>query len=181
MASEDGFYDSSNNQAFINATANASGIAQGSIGPCPAGYQWYVERYSTFVNTSATPSLEIFVMNSPTLPSNYTATLGDRQGRMDYTSSGKNAQSDNNSPVIVQEGQWLVAGWTACNSGDQCQLSVQYHTNLKTLRIEPMQLIQQTAEHSYPNAPEPEHDMAVHHRRNAHHGVLPFVIDNNAN
>ena len=180
MASEDGFYDSSTNQAFINATANASGIAQGSIGPCPSGYQWYVERYSTFVNTSATPALEIFVMNSPTLPSNYTATLGDRQGRMDYTSSGKNAQSDNNSPVIVQEGQFLVAGWTGATSGDQCQLSIQYHTNLKTLRIEPMQLIQQTAEHSYVGAPEHaiEHN---HHHRNGHHALLPFVIDNNAN
>ena len=180
MASEDGVYDSSTNQAFINATANASGIAQGSIGPCPSGYQWYVERYSTFVNTSATPALEIFVMNSPTLPSNYTATLGDRQGRMDYTSSGKNAQSDNNSPVIVQEGQWLIAGWTGATSGDQCQLSIQYHTNLKTLRIEPMQLIQQTAEHAYIGAPEHavEHN---HHHRNGRHALLPFVIDDNAN
>jgi len=179
--SEDGFFDSSNNQAFINAIAASTGIAQGSIGPCPAGYQWYVERYSTFSNTSATPALEIFVMNSPTLPANFTATVGDRQGRQDYTSSGKNAQSDNNSPVIVQEGQWLVAGWTGCTSGDVCQLSLQYHVNLKTLRIELPQLIAQTVEQSYPDAPhrEEKHE-APHHISKKNRTLLPYVSDSNA-
>ena len=82
--------------------------------------------------------------------------------------------------MIVQEGQFLIAGWTGATSGDQCQLSIQFHTNLKTLRIEPQQLIQQTAEHEYVDSPEHpvEHN---HHHRNGRHAFLPFVMDNNAN
>ena len=149
----EGFYDSTRSDLYITATANSSGVAQGFLGPVPAGYAWYVDRYTTFSTTSGTPVCEVFVQPQQTLAADYAATTGSRQYRQDYTSNGKNNVSDNKSAVFVNEGQYLVVGWTGLTNGDTVQFSTQVRVHLKSLRIEDRQLQHQQQEKSYPDSP----------------------------
>lgn len=116
----------------IRATADSNGLAQGAIGPVPAGYCWYVERYSTF-NPRANSVCEIFALNSEKLPSGFTAAIGDRAGRLDVSITANNAAADNAAPLYVGEGYWLVAFWSGLTSGDLAQLSTQIAIHRKAL------------------------------------------------
>lgn len=108
---------------LIKATANASGNATGYLGPCPEGFAWYVERYTTYVLTSGSPQCEIYALNTPINVGNL--PLPDKSGRQDWSADGKNDISDNKTPVYIEAGYYLVAVWTSCNASDPCQLSTQ--------------------------------------------------------
>lgn len=155
-----GILDSVNSGQYITATANASGIAQGFIGPVPAGYCWYVERMTTWSNTSATTGLEleIFVLTSGTLGSNYTTTVGDRAGRQDLSTNAQDDVADENSPIYVGEGYYLVALWTGFTSGDKVQLSAQIAVHLTDLTIQSPQTVKQETEPTPDLTPEAEVD-----------------------
>ncbi len=120
-----GFFDHYRSSDYIQATASAGGIAQGALGPCPDGYVWYVERTTTWSNSSGTPVCELFAWNDKTVPGTYTATVGSRGGRQDVTTAGKNDVSDNKSPVVVQGGYYLVAFWSGLTQNDLVTLSAQ--------------------------------------------------------
>jgi len=116
-----GFHDHTRNEDIIKATAAATGVAFGYLGPTPAGYCWYVERLTTNTNTAAgTPALEVYVLGS--VP---TTTPVDKMGRQDYTPTAANDVLDEVNPIALTEGQYLCAVWTGCTSGDLCQLSAQ--------------------------------------------------------
>lgn len=142
-----GFYDHHEPGMSIVATANASGVAQGFLGPVPQGYCWYVERMTSWSNTAATSGLllEVFVQTvddaAPT-----SATVGNRTGRQDVSYVVVNDISDNNSPIHVPEGYFLVAFWTGLTSGDKVELTTQIAVHLLSLDIEPRQLVQQQTE-----------------------------------
>lgn len=108
---------------YISATANAAGVASGSIGPCPEGFCWYVERMTCFSDSAATaPILEVYV-----LPTNAAPSDASKQGRQDVATGTNvvNGVSDAASPIVVPAGYYLVAVWTALNSGDHGRLSTQ--------------------------------------------------------
>ena len=147
-----GIYDHTEPGQTIIATANSSGVAQGFLGPVPAGYVWYVERYTSFVNASrANAAAEIFVLTTDTLPSSYTATVGDRTGRQDVTLNASNAAADNASPVCVPAGYHLVALWTGLTSGDRAQLSTQITVHSIVSYSQDPQTIRQEAETTDPH------------------------------
>ena len=131
---------------FMSAVANSAGVAQDFIGPVSQGFVWYVERMTTWSNTAqAAPLLEIFVLTTDTLPSSYTATVGDRVGRQDLTLTAKNDVADENSAIYVPEGYHLVGLWTGLTSGDAVQLSTQITVHRMSLDIEDRrQVLQQT-------------------------------------
>lgn len=110
----------------IIATANSSGIAQGFLGPCPEGYQWYVERYTNFSNTAKNSGVltELFVLTTQQLSSDWTQTVGSRAGRQDVTNV-VNQGGDNSSPICVPAGYFLVALWTGLNANDVTEVSTQ--------------------------------------------------------
>lgn len=154
----EGYYDSTRSDLYITATANASGIAQGFIGPVSPGYAWYVERMTTY-STSAQSSVicEVFVQPQATLDTAYSATAGSRQYRQDLSLAGKNDVADERSPIFVNENQYLVVGWTGLANGDVVQFSTQVRVHLKSLRIEEMQLQAQNNERAYIDAPTRSH------------------------
>src|SRR5207253_3230426 len=108
----------------IRATAGGTGLAQGFLGPVPAGYYWEVQRYTTF-NPRANSVCELFVLNAEQLPSGMTAAVGDRSGRQDVSITANNAAADNAAPIVVNEGQFLIAFWSGLTAADEAQLSTQ--------------------------------------------------------
>lgn len=112
---------------YISTTVNSSGIARGSIGPCPEAYEWYVERLTCSQSgaaVAATALLEIYVL--PTDLSSGTPD-GSKQGRQDIAvgTDVANDVSDQFSAIVVPAGYYLVAYWTGLTSGDKVQLSSQ--------------------------------------------------------
>lgn len=121
---EHGFYSHTFPGQYINAAVNASGLANGFLGPVPEGYCWYVERLTCWSNSSnnSTGILEIFVLQSQTPPND-----NSRQGRQDVAVGNvvQNGVSDERSPIYVPAGHFLVASWSLLNSADQVALSCQ--------------------------------------------------------
>jgi hypothetical protein len=138
-----GFYDHTESGMVIKAIANSSGIAQGYLGPVPEGYCWYVERESTW-STGSAGECEIFVVTTHQMPSGMTAAAGDRAGRQDVSLLASDDISDNNSPIFVGPGYYLVAFWTGLTNLDQVILSTQIVIHRLSLLIEdPAQVVQQ--------------------------------------
>ena len=120
-----GFFNHYEPGNYISATANSSGVAQGYLGPCPAGYLWYVERMTTWSNTAKTaPLCEVFVQSVATT-NLASATAGDRAGRQDLSLIAANDKADEFAAIVVPENYYLVALWTGLNSGDLVNLSTQ--------------------------------------------------------
>jgi hypothetical protein len=153
-----GIYDHTEPGMTITATANATGIAQGFLGPVPAGYCWYLERWTTFSSGGTSSSLlGLYVLTTNAMPAQFSATFGDRAGRQDLSLSAANDAADLNSPIYIPEGYYLVAFWTGFNSADVAQLSTQVAVHLVgTSRTEPRQLEVQQAEHATPDINEEE-------------------------
>jgi hypothetical protein len=129
-----GFHSHTASGMAINATANASGLAQGFLGPVPPGYCWYVERMTTWSNSTATNcELEIFAQADSQAPAGFSATVGDRTNRQDLSVVAGDDVSDNIAPIYIGEGYYLVAIWTGLNSGDLATLSTQIAVHQITL------------------------------------------------
>ncbi len=141
-----GFYDHHENQWLIRAVADSNGLAQGFLGPCSEGYCWYVERMTTWANASRTAAVcEVFVQTANKLQSSFSATVGDRTGRQDVSINASNDVADENSPIYVGPGQYLIAAWSGFTSGDLVELSVQAAIHLLALAIEDPALVRQQA------------------------------------
>lgn len=115
----EGFYYGTRTQDVVKAAASSAGQAVGSLGPCPEGFCWYVERFSCYVSTDATPTLELYVQSI------LDAVPIDKAGRQDYTPNGDNDAGGLSPAIFVGPGQYLVAVWASCTSGDKCQMSAQ--------------------------------------------------------
>ncbi len=120
-----GIIESTRPDQYINATVAATGGASGSIGPCPEGFEWYVERLTCSQSgaaVAATALLEIYVQAAPDAPLD-----ASKQGRQDVSvgSVVKDGVSDQQSPIVVPPGYHLVAVWSALTSGDKVKLSSQ--------------------------------------------------------
>lgn len=135
-----GYFHNYRNEDIIRAAFGSDSNAQGSLGPVPQGYCWYIERYTTRVATTAgvitaaTPLCEVAVLSDQAV-----SVIGtwDRAGRQDYTANGKNDISDNESPLYAGPGQYLVAVWTTANSGEIAVLSCQ----IRVHQLEPYPLV----------------------------------------
>src|SRR6185369_16362258 len=149
-----GFYDHTESGYSIKATADSNGLAQGFLGPVPLGFCWYAERYTTFANaTRAGATCEVFVQGSNVLPAGFTATVGDRSGRQDVTTSGSNDSADNESHVYVGECCYLVVFWAGFTQNDQLVLSTQIAIHRLQLDLGPRQIERPTLaqlEHAVP-------------------------------
>lgn len=118
-----GAYDHSRTDQQIAGAIVSAGTFSGYIGPVPQGYCWYVERETCYSNTAAATTatlLEIFVSANQTGP-----TSPDKTGRQDLTVQVTNDISDNNCPIYVGEGMYLVAQWSGLSSGDKVAYSTQ--------------------------------------------------------
>lgn len=112
---------------YVTAVAatllGASGTAVGDLPAIPYGYCARLIRYSIWSNSSGTPVFELFTANARNFWLASGAAL-DRSTRQDYSPSGKNDVSDNNSPPFFDEGEVPVFVWTGCSNGDTCQASI---------------------------------------------------------
>jgi hypothetical protein len=155
-----GFYDHQRVGDTIGPlTANASGIAQGFLGPVAEGYCWYVERMTIWSTNTATTGLkcEIFVVRNQQLAPGFTATAGDRQGRQDLSLAAGNDVSDEVNPLFVGAGYYLVAFWSGFTVGDTVELTSQIAVHkLQLTHTQPP--IQHPSEqqllHALPQTPE---------------------------
>ena len=98
------------------ATANASGVAVDSIGPCPEGYCWYLNNETIHSNTSASsPTFELYVSRTNAAPND-----SSKAGRVDYTTGSNIKDAANNlaSPIYVGPGMYLVGVWNGLNNND---------------------------------------------------------------
>lgn len=127
MDNRRGVLQQTRSDQYIAATIAADGTGRGAIGPCPEGFEWYVERLTcsqTGTTPAATALLEIYV-----LPTDLGQGTPDasKQGRQDVsvgTTLTANV-SDQESPIVVPAGYYLVAYWTGLTSGDKVALSTQ--------------------------------------------------------
>lgn len=126
MSNRRGVLESTRPDQYIGATVASDGTATGYIGPCPEGFEWYVERMTcaqSGAGVSATTALlEIYVQQSQNAPGD-----ASKQGRQDIAvgTAVANDVSDNLSPIVVPPGMFLVAYWTGLTSGDLVKLSTQ--------------------------------------------------------
>ena len=152
-----GIYDHTEPGQAITATANSSGVAQGFLGPVPAGYVWYVERYTAFVGAARSNGVvEVYALTTNQLPSGYSATAGDRTGRQDASNftvvnGASFAVSDNFNPVFLGEGYYLVVGYTGLTNQDVAQLSTQISVHSIVNYSQDRQTIKQEAESTDPH------------------------------
>lgn len=121
----DGIHHSWRPGDYITATVNAAGIASGSIGPCPEGYVWYVERLTCFSTDTVLTTgglLEIY-----SIPTEDSPNDESKSGRQDVAVDVivLNSVSDQRSPIIVPPGYYLVAKWSGFNAGNTNTLSAQ--------------------------------------------------------
>lgn len=120
-----GIIESTRPDQYIAAAVGSDGTATGAIGPCPEGFEWYVERLTCGQSGAAvatTALLEVYVQTTDTAPADES-----KQGRQDVASGSLVASnvSDENSAIVVQAGYFLVAKWSGLTSGDRVQLSTQ--------------------------------------------------------
>jgi len=130
----------------LTATAGASGSAQTALGPCPEGYCWYVERISSHGPTAGT-KLDVDVADNN--------TANDPAWRMDFSATANDDIADEQQPIYVPAGHWLVFNWSGATSGDILKASVQYAVHqLDTHYLQSAQDIrQEQASHEKPTAP----------------------------
>lgn len=95
---------------------NVAGATQSiPLPPVPAGLFWFLERYTVFSNSAATP--EVFA---------YDAQEGNQPTDLfDYSVSGRRDTSDNVRPAFLQSGAVAVFRWTGLNVGDLVAVRVQ--------------------------------------------------------
>lgn len=148
-------------ELYIGAVVvTAATTAQGYLGPVPQGYCWYVERMSSYSTTTQTsPKLEISVQTGNLIPANW-----DRSSRADYTNAVANDIADENNPIYVPGGNFLVAYWTGLVAGDAVMLGTQIAVHLVDLNQTPHQLMTQVHETHVPaHTIIPAHDPALDH------------------
>lgn len=143
---------------YIQALADSAGAAVGSLGACPEGFCWYVERTTCYSNAGeqAVPLLELYVLRSGSI------APGDlsKSGRQDVYSSiltgphnPKQGVHDYRSPIYVGPGYYLVAVWTALGSGSLGVLSSQIRVHrLESGRPHAHQLLDVGEEEHLPHA-----------------------------
>lgn len=130
----DGVYVHTRVDQQIAGVIDSTGAFAGSLGPVPEGYCWYVERLTCQSNTAVasgpTTTLEIFVSTDITGP-----TSPDKTGRQDMTLLPANDVSDQNSPIYVGPGMFLVAQWAGLTTGNRVRLTTQIrvHELMRTL------------------------------------------------
>lgn len=108
---------------YISQTVGSTGTAQGAIGPCPDGYEWHVERITCYTNGTTTNAvLEVYVLRTNDIPDD-----NSKSGRQDVAIGATvgNGISDQNSPIVVPAGYFLVAGWSGLTNGDVVRFSAQ--------------------------------------------------------
>lgn len=136
-----GFYSHTNPARGRTATANSSGVAVTSFGPCAEGFCWYVERISFHAPTAGTVAhVLVQPTNTPTL---------DYSDRQDYTPTASDDIADELNPVYVPAGYFLNVYYTGCTSGDVVTTSIQYsvhNLSLPEFANNPPQTIAQQAE-----------------------------------
>ncbi|SRR5260221_336891 len=125
METRRGIIESSRPDQYIAATVAAGGGATGFLGPCPEGFEWYVERLTCAQSgaaVAATALLEFYVQLAQDAPSD-----ASKQGRQDIAvgSSVANNVSDQNQAIVVPPGYFLVAVWSGLTSGDKVKVSSQ--------------------------------------------------------
>ena len=149
MTNRRGIHETTRPDLYIAATADATGVAQGAIGPCPEGYEWYVERMTVSQSgaaVAAAATVEVFVVATDRL----TGTTS-KQGRQDYAAGATNVAgsvSDAASPIVIPAGFFLVCYWTGLTAADKVQLSTQ---------IEIRRLVLEKAQHGR-GTMRPEHE-----------------------
>ena len=132
-----GIYENTYSDRYLNATVGSAGTANDNIGPCPEGFCWYVERLTCFSNTAnaTTGVLEIYAIPTPMVPND-----NSKSGRQDVAVGTvvQNGVSDENSPIYLGPGMFLVASWTALTNGDLVAVScqVRVHRLLSTVAHE---------------------------------------------
>lgn len=135
-----GFYSHTAPMRGRMATANSSGVAVTSFGPCPPGFCWYVERISLHAPTAGTVAhVLVQPTNTPTL---------DYADRADYTPTAQDDIADELNPIAVEEGYFLNVYYTGCTSGDIVTTSIQVGVQNLTLpeyANNPPQVLQQQA------------------------------------
>ena len=121
---ERGYHHSTRSDQYIAATVASNGTATGFLGPVPEGFCWYVERLTAHSNTanSTTGKLEVYVQPFQAAPND-----ASKRGRQDFAigTAVQDSASDENSPIYVGPGDYLVAVWSALTSGDLVSLSAQ--------------------------------------------------------
>lgn len=107
--------------------ADSNGIAHGRIGPVPAGYIWYLERYTTWSSNGSptSPVVEVYVQNANGInPGITSSTAGMRSGRVDVTTSANAAQASA-LPVVAPEMMFVEVLWLGFTPGDTVQMTFQ--------------------------------------------------------
>jgi hypothetical protein len=116
-----GFYDHTRHDLQLAGAASSGGTFSDALGPVPLGYCWYVERWSAYSNSSgSTLTLELYVASDKAGP-----VSPDKTGRVDQTTSPKNAVGNLAAPIYVGPGNYLVAQWAGFTQNDLVRLSTQ--------------------------------------------------------
>ena len=139
-----GVYDHTRTDQQISATVGSAGTASGALGPVPEGFCWYIERETCQSNTAATTGalLEVFVSTAQTGP-----VSPDKTGLQDASVGASVAEnvSDNQSPIFLEAGKFLVAQWSGLTQNDLVRYTAQIRVH---------QLLRSAGEKQRPIEPE---------------------------
>jgi hypothetical protein len=96
----------------VNATANANGVARGSLGPTVYGHSWNISRITTTTNDFNKRNEVRVYLN------------GESQQRL-LAGSYNGNQDFNETTVTLQTLDKLIPVWSGCTPGTVCTLQVQ--------------------------------------------------------
>ena len=120
-----GLFDHHTTDPYIVATAAGTTVlAQGFWGPCPQGYNWYVESVTSHVNNTHTAVVELAISGAQSLP---VSASWDRGNREWWGGAATDANVQPGLAWYVPEGYYIVAFWTAGTmvAGDIATLGLQ--------------------------------------------------------
>lgn len=107
-------------RAITTNAANSSGNATGYMGPCPAGYCWYLENLTLRIADNGV--LDLFVVPEETVQ---LGTAWDMNGRFDHFAAATDDVRNYGTPIFVPAGYFIVASLSGATSGDRANLSMQ--------------------------------------------------------